>query len=145
LQDYITRYEWDTYRYPTQYIRLKKENWDKLYERWENPVEELEEDIEEQTERESLFSRLKGKVTRPRVLYESLDEQIEQEENISLPRTETALKQQFLDNLLNFQMKWATSTVTHRSFVNQRYDHDPKLKYLLQRFPDTFLLMYRPI
>jgi hypothetical protein len=146
LQDYITRYEWDTYRYPTQYIRLKKENWGKLYELWENPVEEPEEKMEEeQTERESLFSRFKGKFTRPRVLSESLDEQLEQEENIPLPRTETALKQQFLDNLLNFQVKWATSTVTHSSFVNQRYYHDPKLKYLLQRFPDTFLMMYHPI
>jgi hypothetical protein len=30
MQDYISRYEQDIYRYPTQFARLKKQQWDKL-------------------------------------------------------------------------------------------------------------------
>ena len=30
MQDYISRYEQDIYRYPTQFAKLKKQQWDKL-------------------------------------------------------------------------------------------------------------------
>ncbi|NLY79377.1 MAG: NERD domain-containing protein, partial [Lysinibacillus sp.] len=30
LQDYISRYEIDLTRYPTQYVRLKRTQWDKV-------------------------------------------------------------------------------------------------------------------
>ncbi len=30
LQDYVSRYEQDIYRYPSQFIKLKKQQWDKL-------------------------------------------------------------------------------------------------------------------
>ncbi|MHA6253487.1 NERD domain-containing protein [Oceanobacillus sp. CAU 1775] len=146
LQDYITRYEWDTYRYPTQYIRLKKANWEKLYEAWKNP-EEIEEVIEEPIEEESssMFSRVFDKFKKQKVESEVISEPEVEETNEPLPKTELELKQQYLDNLLNFQMKWATSTVSRSSFVDRAYYKDPLLKYLLQRFPDTFLLMYYPI
>ena len=35
LQDYISRYEWNPYHYPAQFIRLKRQNWKKLQEQWE--------------------------------------------------------------------------------------------------------------
>ena len=30
LQDYVSRYEQDIYRYPSQFIKLKNQQWDKL-------------------------------------------------------------------------------------------------------------------
>ena len=30
IQDYISRYEQDIYRYPSQFAKLKKQQWDKL-------------------------------------------------------------------------------------------------------------------
>lgn len=147
LQDYITRYEWDTYRYPTQYIRLKKENWEKLYDAWALPAEPEEEVLEDELEAESrsFVSKLIGRFSKQKVESEVLSEGNGNQEVVDLPKTELELKQQFLDNLLNFQMKWATSTVTHSSFVDRSYYQDPLLKYLLQRFPDTYLLMYFPV
>jgi len=34
LYDYIWRYEWNMYRYPSQYIRLKKDKWKDLHNDW---------------------------------------------------------------------------------------------------------------
>ena len=36
LFDYISRYESNPFHYPSQYIRLKNENWKKLQLQWEN-------------------------------------------------------------------------------------------------------------
>ncbi|WP_188456489.1 NERD domain-containing protein [Virgibacillus oceani] len=137
LQDYISRYEWNAYRYPSQYIRLKQDNWKKLYALWNDS---LDKDIEEKLEDESIsaFSRVKSFMKR----------EVDQEAQVktpSLPDSELALKQYFLDKLFPVQLKWATSTVTDVSIMEQKYDHDPMLKFFLQRFPDTYLLMYYPI
>ena len=35
LQDYVSRYESDLSRYPSQYVRLKKQQWEKLKVTWE--------------------------------------------------------------------------------------------------------------
>mgnify|MGYP005609875703 CR=1 FL=1 len=32
LQDYVSRYEQDIYHYPTQYVYLKKQQWEKVNE-----------------------------------------------------------------------------------------------------------------
>ncbi|WP_231514778.1 NERD domain-containing protein [Oceanobacillus salinisoli] len=144
LQDYISRYEWDTFRYPTQYIRVKKQNWDKLYEKWAEPERPVYFEAEAQNESEemSTFAKFKALFRR-----ESLLDSEEDEEPVSepLPDTEEELKQYFLDKIFHFQLKWATSTVNRISFVHKKYYDDPLLKYLLQRFPDTYLLMYYPV
>lgn len=143
LQDYISRYEWDTYRYPTQYIRMKRESWNRLYDEWSNRNASIQLEMSEEDE-ESMFEKLKQKLLKKNVSSEVIQEDTIDDEK-EWPATEEELKQQFLDNLLNFQMKWATSTVTHQSIVDEKYYEDPLLKYLLQRFPDTFLVMYYPI
>lgn len=147
LEDYISRYEWDTYRYPTQYIRLKNNNWQKLYQKWAEPEDEefdINESITEIENTGSRFSKLKSLVKKHKKT-EQPKQAIERKESIALPDTAEGLKHFYLDKLYSFQMKWATSTVTHISFVNDKYNQDPLLIYLLQRFPDTFLLMYYPI
>ena len=87
LQDYISRYEIDMFRYPGQFIRQKRKQW-------------------EQT---------------------------------------TIEKQQFLDHIFDFQMKWASSTIREKSYIDKEFYKDHNLKYFLQRFPDTYLVLYRPI
>ncbi|WP_010678469.1 hypothetical protein [Bacillus timonensis] len=87
LQDYISRYEVDMFRYPGQFIRVKRQQWEKTV---------LE-------------------------------------------------KQQFLDHIFEFQMKWASSTVRDKSYIDKEFYKDPNLKYFLQRFPDTYLVLYKPI
>ena len=50
MLDYISRYENDLSRYPTQYIRLKKYQWERMKTQWENGADLTEwqqEDAEE--------------------------------------------------------------------------------------------------
>jgi len=42
IQDYISRYQIDLARYPTQFVRLKKGQWERIKRQWE-----LGEDISE--------------------------------------------------------------------------------------------------
>ena len=55
------------------------------------------------------------------------------------------LKHTFLNQLLHFQMKWGSSTIHEKSFVDDTFFLDEKLRFFLQRFPDTFLVMYKPV
>lgn len=138
IQDYISRYEWNAYHYPSQYIRLKQENWLKLHHLWSNPEKEKHE--LESNETLSTFAKWKSFIKR----NPSDDLEVEKHEVI-LPKTEDELKHYFLDKLLPFQLKWASSTVTDVSFIDRSFEKDAKLKYFLQRFPDTYLIMYYPI
>ncbi|MFD2630474.1 NERD domain-containing protein [Oceanobacillus kapialis] len=142
LHDYITRYEWDTYRYPSQYIRLKQDNWTKLYDRWLNPEQALEETEMEVETSSSRVSKLKSFWKKD---VPNTDEEQKEQPKEELPGTEEELKHYFLDELFDFQIKWATSTVTERSIMNKKLLEDPLLKFFLQRFPDSYLLMYFPI
>ncbi|WP_165769056.1 NERD domain-containing protein [Virgibacillus profundi] len=139
LRDYISRYEWNAYRYPSQFIRLKQDNWRKLQHTWNNPSEEIKEENLEAPETGSKFSKWKN----------FLKKDIKKEEVIKqkpkLPDTKTELKHYFLDEMLRFQLKWATSTVTDKSFMDESYHKDPLLKYFLQRFPDIYLIMFYPV
>lgn len=145
LQDYISRYEWDVYRYPTQFIRVKKQNWDKLREIWSNPIRPLFNVEEEIIEEPSPFSKIKRFLKKKGSVDELEYSSEHEKEHGELPETEEDLKHYFLDKIFHFQLKWATSTVNRISYVNQKYYTDPLLKYLLQRFPDTYLLMYTPV
>ncbi|MEK4302175.1 nuclease-related domain-containing protein [Oceanobacillus sp. FSL W8-0428] len=151
LQDYISRYEWDTYRYPTQYIRQKKEQWQRFYSEWLDTALEEEEQAEAGSTEEkiSLLQKWKERFMKKPVVVEDLtpDEKIvkRKKDITQIPETEEELKQVFLDRLLEIQMKWASSTVSQVSIVDSGYYNDSLLRFLLQRFPDTYLVMYRPI
>ncbi|HLS09413.1 NERD domain-containing protein [Lentibacillus sp.] len=136
LEDYISRYEWNAYRYSSQFIRIKQDNWKRLYNMWLNddiPVKPKEEPV-------SAFSKWKSFLKSGRVKEETTTQ-----EDYSLPKTEKALKHYFLNKLFPLQLKWASSTVTDVSFMDKNYYENNQLKYYLQRFPDTYLLMYYPI
>ncbi|MEN1968167.1 NERD domain-containing protein [Lentibacillus sp. N15] len=136
LKDYISRYEWNMYRYPSQFLRMKQENWRKLYALWDQPAESR---VNEQSTDQDIspFSKWKALLKRNPVESE-IQEQ-------SLPSSETELKHYFLDKLFPIQLKWASSTVTDVSFMQSDYNEDKLLKYFLHRFPDTYFVMYYPI
>lgn len=133
LFDYISRYEWNMYRYPTQFIRLKNEQWEKTYERWQ--------------ERDSVnMKQQEGKGAKSKFQWFSRTKEKErQEDSIDLPRTKQQLKQSFLDRLFRFQLTWATSTISDISLFDEKIYDDEKLKYFLQRFPDNYFLLYYPV
>lgn len=137
ILDCISRYEWDVYRYPSQFIRLKQSNWRELKSLQENEEVPVTNFREEEHQKKGMFSWFRKN--------KAMEETHETEEKLELPQTELELKQYFLDKLYPVQLKWATSTVAEVSFLQQKYYEDEQLKYFLQRFPDTFLLMYFPI
>jgi len=159
LQDYISRYEQHIYEYPSRFIRLKQQNWKHAKRLFDEgmfltlPHEEVEESEEPKA---SLFQSIKG------YFQKENKEQVEElgEEDVFLhpesvdqdlhvystePRTIEDAKILFLENLLEMQIKWASSTAFEISNVDRRFYHDPVLRYLLQRFPDTYLILYKPI
>ncbi|MGE8206275.1 NERD domain-containing protein [Heyndrickxia sp. NPDC080065] len=159
LQDYISRYEMDPYRYPAQYVRMKKQQWDKLKDQWENRSDDYQNhspqlyinEEENKIKSKNVFRRLFGKVSS--VQEESVIEEPKKNESLFhfspqlayYPDTIDELKQLFLDQLFSFQMKWASSTIHEKSYPDQSYFRNERLKYFLQRFPDTFLFLYEPI
>lgn len=53
IQDYISRYEIDLARYPTQFIRLKQNQWERVKHQWQTGEvieqwEQLEEEVPEE-------------------------------------------------------------------------------------------------
>jgi len=140
LKDYISSYELDIYRYPSQYIRLKREKWNKLYQSWMSGLDgnNDENNNQEQLQKESLLS--KWNLFRKKKMQEPEIDPVEE-----LPVNEEDLRVNFLNQLYPFQLKWATSSLSYVSFMDQQFNYDKNLKYFLQRFPDNYLLMYYPI
>jgi hypothetical protein len=161
LQDYISRYELDTYRYPSQFVRLKKQQWEKWKESWEQGELLFHEESVQETkdpEKKSLISKVGGLFKR-RGKEEEDDDLAELELDLppseedpemdlkitELPSTEEELKHLFLDQLFHFQLRWASSTLTEKSYVDNSYMSDERLMYFLKRFPDNIFLLYYPV
>lgn len=138
LENYISRYQNDVYHYPGHYIRLKQEKWKHIFDIWEARLAELklEAPVEEKTS--SFIDRLND--------FFKKEENVELEcESEPMPETEEQLKRFFLDSIFQFQLNWASTTLSQMSFLDRDYYDDLKLKYFLQRFPDTYLFMYHPV
>ncbi|QED48995.1 nuclease-related domain-containing protein [Cytobacillus dafuensis] len=172
IQDYVSRYEQNIYLYPSRYVRLKKQQWGKLKSAWENndPSFFMDQYQANQDttdwfieEKQPFMNKLKGflKLGKNEIDEEEMileepekteDEDEEEEVNFDFktnftyrPDSIEELKHQFLDQLFSFQMKWASSTLTEKSFVERKFYYDERLKYFLQRFPDTYLVLYFPL
>ncbi|TKC15865.1 nuclease-related domain-containing protein [Robertmurraya kyonggiensis] len=155
LQDYVSRYEQDIFLYPSRFVRLKKQQWDKLHRAWEEggfpqAVEEPQTQEWFDEEKEPFLHKIKGFLKKGKQEVEQ-DEVVESEESTFAPSfthrptTVDELKRHFLEQLFHFQMKWASTTLAEKTYVNKKYYYDDRLKYFLQRFPDTFLVLYQPI
>lgn len=158
LLDYISRYENDLTRYPTQFIRLKRYQWERMKIQWESGVdhsmweeEAVEIDTEEKRKFPSFF-RLFGSSKEDDELENTRNQDTEQEDNFSFspnfihkPKSIEQLRKLYMDQLFHFQLKWASSTLTDKSNVHPKYMRDSLLRSFTQQLPDSYLLFYTPI
>lgn len=168
LQDYISRYQIDLARYPTQFVRLKKSQWDRVKDQWENgdaiqKWEHVEEIDDVEKERFSFFKKIfpnrvqqeQQAVTSAVVTNELIDEDgyIPEEETtlhfepniVYAPKTLHELKRMFKSQFFQFQLKWASSTLREKSYVDPRFMRDTLLRSFLLDLPDNYLVFYYPI
>ncbi|OMP67421.1 nuclease-related domain-containing protein [Domibacillus epiphyticus] len=161
LQNYISRYENDLFHYPARYVRLKKQEWEKFYANWERQKREpfsepaqLEDNwmIEPEKEKVGLFRSLFSKKERSIPEEEMTVQETEEETMFSINETESKMlyteddaKKLFVEKMYHFQVKWASSTLLHKSPLDHKYFVDERLKFLLKRLPDTFLVLYEPV
>lgn len=179
LQDYVSRYQNDLKRYPTQFVRLKRMQWERMKSEWlsgeEIPQWEHEE-IEEKPHN-SLIKRILSFKRKKKIepweeskdmgdkedflneLSEELHTQPEEEEAIPeeatafmfqptifyYPQTIEELKKMYMDQLFQFQLKWASSTLQEKSYIEPKYYRDSLLRAFTQRLPDSYFLFYYPI
>ncbi|WP_301109164.1 nuclease-related domain-containing protein [Sporosarcina sp.] len=160
LVDYVSRYENDLTRYQTQFIRLKRYQWKRVRNQWEhgddlfeNQTEEEPEDAREDNRWYSLLFK-KWRKNRDEEIEEEVtaDEEEGAETDFAFeaaiserPNSMEKLKKSYQDQLFQFQLKWASSTLYDRSRVDPKYFSDTLLKQLTLRLPDSFLLFYYPI
>lgn len=150
LSDYISRYEQGLSHYTTQFLRLKKYQWDRLRIQWENnsfdPIEEVEQAIEKKpTFLQSITKKFQKQEEEEAV---QIDEEIAQQFQPVLnyrPTTVQQLKKIYEEQLYQFQMKWASSTLLASSTIGQHYKRDVFLKDIVQQLPDHYLILYEPI
>lgn len=140
LLDYISRYESNPFHYPGQYIRLKQENWIKINQLWENENESELKNVKAFPKEITKGNTFKWNPFKKNEINETDLPFIR-----TLPKSKKQLTQHFLNQLYPLQLKWATSTITHESFTDKKFQYDDRLKYFLQRFPDIYLVMYYPI
>lgn len=143
LQDYISRYEEDLAAYTTRFILFKRRRWERLKQWWESAREAGAPGAGNRADGDAGFSP-------PPFPEESVMAQRPgrlaadpgtAEKSASLE----ALKKAFLNDLFELQIKWASSTAAKISYVDRSYYRDGHLKFLMQRFPDTFLCLYKPV
>jgi len=173
LQDYISRYQIDLTRYSTQFVRLKKSQWEKTKFEWQSGEmttkwEHLDVEQQEEQETKTKLSLLKKffpvrfskqeeqqeeNIEQLDVSNEFADDEVREEETALLfepnivytPRSLEELKRIFLDQFFQFQMKWASSTLREKSYVDPKFMRDHLLRTLLQSLPDSYMLFYYPI
>lgn len=165
LQDYVSRYQIDLKRYPTQFVRLKKQQWDRTKEEWErgsftSEWIEKEDEVVVEYKKKSLFSILFPKSKKE--IVEDLDWENKElteeipvsEESTTLlfepklvykPQTKEELKRMYLDQLFHFQLKWASSTLREKSYVDPKYMRDTLLRDFTLKLPDNYFVFYYPI
>ena len=162
LLDYVSRYENDLSRYPTQYVRLKRYQWDRMKTQWESGADlsewqqELGEEVVEPEEGKwfSPLFRLFGqkKAASEEEEFDEVEDDDEEEEDFGFnpniiynPTSLEQLRRLYLDQLFHFQIKWASSTLMDKSRVAPRFLRDSLLRSFAQQLPDNYLLFYYPI
>ena len=165
IQDYISRYQLDLKRYPTQFVRLKKQQWERMKDDWErghfdsNWVDELEP--MEETVKQSFFSKLfhrnkednksselegnEGELQEEDVIPEESSTLHFQPNLVYNPKSIEELNRMYMDQLFHFQLKWASSTLREKSYVDPKYMRDTLLRMFAQRLPDNYFVLYYPI
>ena len=158
LSDYISRYEADLTRYPTQFVRLKQNQWKRMKIQWETSSNHSmwgddTQDIE--PEEKNQFAALFRFFSPRKVESDAVEapkEVSEEEASFDFTTTMTykpanlnQLRTLYLDQIFHFQIKWASSTLMDKSRVNPMYMRDSLLRTFLKQLPDSYLLFYNPI
>ncbi|WLD92426.1 hypothetical protein [Alkalihalobacillus sp. AL-G] len=138
LEDCVSRYESDVFRYTGQYIRLKRDRWKRVKTNWQNrrADEASVQNEPEETVKEKKWWQKKVGESKPFI------EDIHDMD--SLPDFEE-LKEKYKRELYQFQLKWASSTLREKSPLTQSNQSDPYLKFLLTELPDNYLVLYKPV
>lgn len=171
LQDYISRYQLALHRYPTQFVRLKKVQWERVKQQWLSgkEIQQWEHVVEQQE------TRSKGRFPFLKIFHIKKTDKSEEAEDIETvdvsselmsdetelaeeestlffepnivyqPQTIEDLKRLFMNQFFQFQIKWASSTIREKSYVDPKYLRDTLLRTILQRMPDNYLVLYYPI
>lgn len=163
LLDYVSRYENDLSRYPTQYIRLKNSQWKRMKTQWEHGADlsdwrQVPEETEEQAEEGKwysplfrLFGNRKGRLEDAEPIEAEKDGQddvdvLDFNPNIIYhPENEQQLRKLYVDQLFHFQLKWASSTMMEKSNLDPGFMKDSLLRSFTQQLPDSYFLFYYPI
>lgn len=152
----MSRYQFDLQRYPSQFSRMKRERWYYLKNEWEQAQFTLFDHEDEQDENEHVKHK-EGRWTNAfrRILWwkakeendNGMDEKHVQREVDPRLKTVTLdeLKQMFLDELYQSQLRWASSSLLEESYVHPRYKRDKWLRFFTQQLPDNYFLMYKPV
>jgi hypothetical protein len=146
LEDYISRYQFDLNRYPSQYTRMKKERWYYLKSEWEQSqyeghIDETNVDDEKNEGSPSFLKRLtQWRRGNTRVPIEKAEA-----ENRLARMTIEQVREGFLEELFQSQLRWASSSLLGESFLEPRYKRDKWLRFFAQSIPDNFFLMYNPV
>ncbi|REB06514.1 NERD domain-containing protein [Sporosarcina sp. BI001-red] len=170
MLDYVSRYEHDLSRYTTQFIRLKRSQWERMKRQWDNGVdlaswqiaadEELPAKI---PENESLSEEEVGKkrfsslsrflpFRKEEQIVAYNDETTKEPDDLQFtpniiqdPRSIQNLRKLYIEQLFHFQLKWASSTLTERSRIDSKFMRDKLLHEFLEILPDSYLLFYYPV
>lgn len=166
LHDYISRYETDIYRYPSRFVRLKKERWNRFFSDWAMKREHYELDksllqlqnepsiVEERNENIILN---KFKQWLPKRKNKSFDKDnsdwflnigddfYQQISNNRSIENKEQLKDIFKEEIFQFQISWASSSITEKSVVKKKYYYDPLLSFMLKELPDSYFIFYEPV
>ncbi|WP_078555550.1 nuclease-related domain-containing protein [Bacillus alkalicellulosilyticus] len=158
LEHYISRYQHDITRYPSQFTRMKKERWYYVKLEWEQDQGNLEQNPEldlhepdpiEHTGKPprimKALTKLKGMI--PFSKKEEMD--VEEEESLysfATPRVRTIeeVREDFLNEIYEAQLRWASTSLLEQSRLNPFYKFDPLLRKFTVELPDNYFLMYRP-
>ncbi|ARA98767.1 MULTISPECIES: hypothetical protein [Geobacillus] len=151
MRDCISRYETDVYYYVPEFIRLKQRQWEQAKARWE-AAHDAGMSVQTGTEETWDFLLNEPSWWERLVKRWRRDTALEEEEEapaaiamVNRAATVEELKRQFLDELFQLQLKWASSTMMYVSPLDDELYRDETLKYFLQRFPDTYLCFYQPV
>jgi hypothetical protein len=142
IEDCISRYESDVFRYTGQYIRLKKDRWNRIKESWQQKKDHA--DFLEHVERDKNDEEMQAKKWWRKKPVEQQSYFEEPEGDTTVPDFED-IKDQFRRELFQFQLKWASSTLREKSRVAQSTLTDPVLRFLLTELPDNILVFYKPV
>ncbi|WP_071391479.1 hypothetical protein [Bacillus velezensis] len=155
IHDCISRYELDPYHYMNQFIRLKKERWEALLEAFDRMTEETETETAaggetDQAPARKKFSLKKRKEENTADINEKRHQWFDEPEGEEalfgdLPSQKSELAPFFKDQLYDFQLKWASSTLSQKSELSQAVKRDRMLKMLAQKLPDSYFVMYHPV